>query len=171
MKPSTVHFFLLLLLVACKPNEKKTVTPKALTPMQKEKKHLRSEFSKIAVNYKNDMLRAADPVEGKKMINLCLACHNVIKGQPSRGVSEKRIFVGPQLYGVFNREIASLKDFEYSRAMQKLRGKIWDVENLDKFLKRPSHFVPRTKMKYPGVLDPQDRMDIISYLMVMEKEN
>lgn len=161
-----INFFL----VGCQPKEKgavKTVQPKKLNHFEKKRKKIRDHFSKLAATYKNDMLKAADPIVGEKMTSLCLACHNVIEGQPSKGVSQKRVFVGPNLYGVFDREIASLSDFEYSEAMLKLQGQKWNVENLDKFLKHPSHFVPRTKMKYPGVLDPQDRMDIIAYLMVM----
>lgn len=170
MKKNKNNFFsnVLLILclsifVGCKKDNKKSRKKKSSISIKKEK--IQNAFDKMVHGIDNDMLKAADPSKGKQLCSLCFACHNVNKGEPSKGVSKKRIYVGPSLYGVYERGIASLSDYEYSPSFYKLVEKKWSIENLDKFLKRPSHFAPGTKMKYPGVLDPQDRMDIIAYLM------
>ncbi|MGB0454326.1 MAG: c-type cytochrome [Bacteriovoracaceae bacterium] len=116
----------------------------------------------------HDMLEVASISEGRKQFVICLACHNINKGEPSRGTSKKQIFVGPNLHGVYNRKVASLSDFKFSEALKKHSSKSWTVENLDLYLKSPHRFAPNTSMKFPGIGDPQDRMDVIAYLMSLQ---
>ena len=67
--------------------------------------------------------------------------------------------VGPPLYGVVGRARASIPGFAYSDGM-KAKGGNWTYEDINKFITKPSAFVPGTKMTYPGESDPQKRADI-----------
>jgi|GEM_PF-1775598 len=115
------------------------------------------------------LLRAsASPETGKVLASLCLACHNINANEPSRGVSPRLVYVGPSLFGVVGRNIASREDFTYTEALRKLRGERWTEKNLSKFLKNPARYSPGLAMKFEGVLDPQDRRDIIAFLKTLK---
>ena len=102
-----------------------------------------------------DLMSGADPEAGAKAFRQCKACHTVESGGANR--------VGPNLYGVVGRAVASVDGFKYSSAMQDHGGN-WDVESLDAFLENPRKAVPRTRMSFRGISDPQDRADMIAYL-------
>ena len=114
------------------------------------------------------MLNAADPDNGKALFIGCSACHNTAKGQPSKGVSMNRFFIGPSLEGIVGRKIASRKDYKYSEALLKHKDKVWTTAELSKWIKSPARYAPGTKMNFSGLLDPQDRMDMIAYLMTLK---
>jgi cytochrome c len=46
----------------------------------------------------------------------------------------------------------------------KNHGGKWDLATLEAFLTDPKGVVPGTKMSFPGLKDPQDRLDVITYL-------
>lgn len=81
----------------------------------------------------------------------CGGCH---------AIDENR--VGPRHRGVVGRPIASLKDYDYSPAIKKLRG-VWTPARIDQWLQGPQAVAPGTKMFF-SVPDPQNRRDIIAYL-------
>lgn len=95
-----------------------------------------------------------DAKAGEKIFRRCHACHSIEEG-------ENR--VGPSLYNVIDRNIASLPDYNYSDAMKAQKGK-WTPERLFHYLKDPRGVVPGTKMTFAGLKDPQDRIDVITYL-------
>ena len=102
-----------------------------------------------------ELLAGADPEAGAKKFRQCKACHTVESGGGNR--------VGPNLYGVIGRPVASVDGFKYSSAMRDHGGN-WDIERLDAFLENPRKTVPRTRMSYRGLSDPEDRADMIAYL-------
>jgi len=97
----------------------------------------------------------ADPAAGKDGVRVCSACHVFEEGGPNR--------VGPNLYGVVGREVASVEGFRYSQALQEYGGK-WTYGRLNCYLKDPSACVPGNKMTYAGVKDDAKRANIIAYL-------
>ncbi|MCR9982563.1 c-type cytochrome [Vibrio diabolicus] len=99
----------------------------------------------------NDELIAA----GEQQAMVCKACHQF---EPN-GVS----VVGPPLWGLAERDIASFASFNYSEAIKQHQGQ-WDAEKLDAFLASPSGFAPGTSMVFPGVKDPGARAAIIAWL-------
>jgi len=120
---------------------------------------------------KKDKLRLASrsAERGKALMALCLACHNVREGEPSRGTGADGVtFVGPHLQGIVGREIGGREDFRYSPAFAKLNGRRWTEAELVSFLKKPERYAPGTSMKYEGVGDPQDLLDIITYLKTLK---
>jgi len=100
-------------------------------------------------------LASADPSAGETVSRQCTACHVFEEGGANR--------VGPHLWAVPGREVASIGGFSYSNALQEYGGE-WTYDKLDCFLENPSECVPGTSMGYAGIKDPQDRADMIAYL-------
>ncbi|OEA20783.1 cytochrome C [Vibrio parahaemolyticus] len=99
----------------------------------------------------NDELIAA----GEQQAIVCKACHQF----EQNGVT----VVGPPLWGLAERNIASFEGFNYSDGIRQHQGK-WDAEKLDAFLSAPNDFAPGTNMLFPGVTDPGVRAAIITWL-------
>lgn len=107
----------------------------------------------------NDMLAVADPRTGANIAKICMACHEFTKGAPNR--------IGPNLYGVVGRKIASAPGYQYSEAFQELKDITWTTDELYDFLRDPPTYAPGTRMSYGGLVDTQDRMDLISFLITL----
>lgn len=108
----------------------------------------------------NDMLAVADAKRGAEIAQSCVICHSF---QP--------VFVpgktGPHLFGIVGRPMASVEGYAYSVALSELRGETWTTDNLYDWLHDPTSFAPGTTMAVEGMLDPQDRMDLIAYLITV----
>ena len=102
------------------------------------------------------LLASADPAKGAKIAKKCETCHNIDKGGPNK--------IGPHLWGVVGRPIASVSDFSYSDALKKLSGEKWTYEHLNHFIHNPREYVPGTKMGFAGLKKVQDRADVIAFL-------
>lgn len=104
------------------------------------------------------LLAAADPHAGEASAKKCGACHDFTAGGPNK--------VGPNLYAVVNRPIASHPGYEYDDAMKKhaQEAKTWTFENLNVFLHDPKGTVPGTKMAFAGLKDDKERANVIAYL-------
>ena len=98
----------------------------------------------------------ADAAHGKTVANrVCSACHSLEQGGPVR--------VGPPLWGVDGRQVASVQGFSYSGGLRN-RGGTWDDTSLDAFLKNPRGYAPGTRMAYPGIQNSRDRADVVAFL-------
>ena len=104
------------------------------------------------------LLAKADPKKGETYAKACQTCHNLEKGAGPK--------VGPPLYGVVGRKVASFPGFDYSDAMKK-KGGDWTFDQIFAFIESPSSYVPGTKMGFAGEPDPQRRADIIAYLRTL----
>jgi cytochrome c len=100
------------------------------------------------------MMAEADVDKGAKIFKKCSACHKVEQGVNA---------VGPSLYGVVDRDIASIGDFSYSGALGGLEGN-WTPEHLNHFLTSPKGYAPGTTMGFAGLKKIGDRADVIAYL-------
>lgn len=108
----------------------------------------------------NDMLAAASVSNGHTVSHPCTMCHSFDKGGPDE--------VGPNLFGIVGRKHASEPGYSYSFVLKKMKDRTWTVDALDQWLKQPAAYAPGTTMNFGGVLDPQDRMDLIAYLMTLK---
>lgn len=103
-----------------------------------------------------------DPAAGKKVFNVCRACHEAETDKDK---------VGPSLHGVIGRTAGTLPSYEakYSPAMKEAgkNGLVWDEANLTKYLQNPRAVVPGTKMAFPGFKKDEEIANVIAYL----KEN
>ncbi|KEQ53679.1 c-type cytochrome [Sphingobium chlorophenolicum] len=104
------------------------------------------------------LLASADAGAGKQKIQLCMSCHDFTQGGVNR--------IGPNLWGVVGRPVASHAGFAYSPAMQAHKGS-WDYEALFAFLGSPGRVVPGTKMSFAGLRRPEDRAAVIKYLATL----
>ena len=111
----------------------------------------------------NDMLAAASVNNGHELSLFCGSCHTFDKGGPNT--------VGPNLYGIVGAKTASNPTYHYSMALQKLKNRTWTVDNLDTWLKTPGAYAPGTTMAFGGMLDPQDRDDLIAYLQTLKDKS
>ena len=97
--------------------------------------------------------------EGLKIIKKCEVCHTLDMGGKNK--------LGPNLYNIVSRKIASIDNFKYSKALLEINEN-WNNENLDKFLENPKKWAPGTKMIFVGLKDPLDRANLIKYLQSLK---
>jgi len=100
---------------------------------------------------------AANYEAGRRVFAQCRSCHVIDAGAPHR--------VGPNLHGVFGREIGTAEGFNYSQAVRDADF-VWDAAQLDHWLQNPQTFLPGNRMAFAGVRDETQRRDLIAYLMV-----
>jgi cytochrome c len=104
-------------------------------------------------------LASASPQHGAQVAKECEACHNLQEGQGPK--------VGPDLYGVVDRPIASVSGFNYTDAIKgaaKTLGGKWTFDALNKWLTKPSAVAPGTAMTFAGLSNEKQRADVIAYL-------
>jgi cytochrome c len=99
----------------------------------------------------------ADWANGKKQWARCHSCHTLGQGQAD--------MIGPNLYGVFNRPMASRPGYNYSDALKNSGEHGWDGAHMDHWIQDPRAAHPGTKMTFAGLKDADDRRDVIAYLM------
>ena len=103
----------------------------------------------------SELLAVASADSGQAVAKKCTACHTFEQGGANK--------IGPALWGVVGRDIASLPDFSYSSALGEKQG-VWDYEALNEFVTSPKGWAPGTKMTFAGLSKPQDRGDLLLYL-------
>jgi cytochrome c len=103
-------------------------------------------------------LASASNERGQAATKPCETCHTFDKGGQNR--------VGPNLWGVVGRDLASEQGFNYSAAMKSKGGK-WSFEELDKFLANPRRDIPGTAMTFAGIERDRQRADVIAYLRTL----
>ena len=104
------------------------------------------------------LLAKADVKKGENDTKPCQACHDFSKDGKAK--------VGPPLWGVVGRKIASVPGFGYSDVLKGMGGE-WTYDELYQFIKAPQSMEPGTKMTFPGDKDAQHRADILAYLQTL----
>ena len=100
--------------------------------------------------------KSSDYNRGRRTFKLCQSCHTLNEGGQN--------LVGPNLYGVFGREIGGVEGFSYSKAVEE-SDIIWTPSILADWLESPRNFLPGNKMSFAGVRKPEDRTAVIAYIM------
>lgn len=106
----------------------------------------------ISALYATVDVKAGEDYFGKK----CTTCHSIDKGGANK--------VGPKLWGVMNRKVASVEGFNYSAGMKSHADRTWTFEEMNQFQFAPAKWVPGTIMAYSGNKKDQERANLIAYL-------
>ena len=107
------------------------------------------------------LLASASPIKGAKLFKKCKSCHSIKKGGKNT--------IGPNLWEVVGREIASSVGFKYSEVL-KGKGGNWSFAELDAFLANPKNYAKGTKMSFRGIKKNEDRADLLVYLHSLSDE-
>lgn len=101
------------------------------------------------------LLASASADRGANVAKQCQACHNFQEGAGPK--------IGPDLYNVVGRQVASVSGFNYSGPL-KSKGGTWSFDALNAWLTKPSAYVPGTAMTFAGITNEKQRADVIAYL-------
>ncbi len=101
------------------------------------------------------LLAMGDVSHGEKVFKKCAACHLINKGGENK--------IGPALYGIIGRKVASKEDYKYSKAMAEY-NKNWTFEEMNGYLRKTQSYIKGTKMAFAGLRNDKDRASVILYL-------
>lgn len=102
--------------------------------------------------------------QGQQDFKWCRFCHSFEKGAPNA--------VGPNLYRVFGRRVASAPGFLYSDAFVTAgrSGAVWDDALVEQLLTDPAKFLGGNhRMRFKPIVDPAERKDIVAALKYATK--
>jgi cytochrome c2 len=103
---------------------------------------------------------AGDTNRGKTLFQRCTNCHTTD--------AAARAKVGPGLFGVVGRPVASAPGFAYSTSLKALSTQPWSDERLERWLAGPRVVANDTKMVFPGFAKAQDRADVIAFMKTLK---
>lgn len=104
------------------------------------------------------LLASASADTGKEKVRACATCHDFKQDGPDG--------IGPNLWGIIGRDVASRPAFAYSAAMQAQPG-VWTYDRLFAYLASPARAIPGNKMAFAGLRVPDDRAAVIRYLATL----
>ncbi|MEK1888084.1 MAG: cytochrome c family protein [Phyllobacterium sp.] len=108
------------------------------------------------------LLASADATRGEAVFKRCAACHTGEKGGPNK--------VGPNLWDIVDRPIATHEGFSYSSAIKdfsKGGQEKWTFDHLNHFLTSPKGYIKGTAMGFAGDKKDNERADLIAYLRTL----
>jgi len=101
---------------------------------------------------------------GEVLALQCRGCHSMAQGGPAG--------IGPGLWGVVGRRVASVEGFPYSEALKAARQNLtrgrWTVKALRKFLEDPQSFAPGNSMQMTTRYTSAEISDIVAYLETLQ---
>lgn len=142
---------LLLALAACGPSQPSPSGPAAAPAPEVSAEEMQARIAALPPPYNEASYEA-----GRRVFAQCRSCHTINAGGGNR--------VGPNLHGVFGREVGTAEGFTYSQPVQDADF-VWDADHLDHWLANPQTFLPGNRMAFAGVRDETQRRDVIAYLM------
>jgi cytochrome c len=104
------------------------------------------------------LVNKGDIAKGETIFKKCIACHSNDKGGANK--------VGPNLWDIFEHDIASNEGYKYSDGLKVLEGN-WTIEHLNGWLYSPRDYVKGNRMGFAGIKDNTERANIIAYLKTL----
>ena len=126
----------------------------------KEEEPAKAGGEKATAEPIENLLASASTEHGAQIARQCQVCHNLQEGKGPK--------IGPDLYGVVGRKVASKENFHYTEAL-KSKGGTWTFDALNKWLEDPRADVPGTAMTFAGIKNEKQRADVIAYLNTLSK--
>jgi cytochrome c2 len=105
-----------------------------------------------------DLASLDAPTRGSLLAAGCSGCHALERDTPAG--------IGPNLWGVAGRRVASREDYGYSAALGALGG-TWTPELLRRFLADPDGVAPGTTMQMTRTYSDAEIGDLIAYLQTL----
>ncbi|KFE36986.1 c-type cytochrome [Thioclava atlantica] len=95
---------------------------------------------------------------GEKVFKKCKACHQVGEDAKNR--------VGPVLNGLIGRTAGTVDGFKYSKSMKEHgeNGLVWTQKTVEEYLADPKGYIPKNKMSFAGLKDPEDVKAVLAYI-------
>ncbi len=121
----------------------------------------------IALKTDDDFLVFLEPIDATRMTDLdpqargkvtataCAGCHSLA----ANGTDG----IGPALWGIVGRDVASRKGFRYSPALASMGGR-WTRDRLRAFISNPNSVAPGTQMEVTATYDSETLDDLIAFL-------
>jgi cytochrome c len=104
---------------------------------------------------------AQDVDKGAIVFKKCGICHKIGPGATN--------LVGPELNGLDGRHSGSVEGYSYSEA-NKNSGIVWGEATFKEYIQDPQAKIPKTKMFFAGIKNPQDINDLWAYLKQFDAE-
>lgn len=103
------------------------------------------------------MYRMNLPAEtrGQVLASACMSCHSMAPDMPDG--------IGPNLWRIVGRPIASSGTYAYSDALRSIKGD-WTKESLAEFIRDPQAFAPGSSMAATSKFSPRELEDLLTYL-------
>ncbi len=107
------------------------------------------------------VLPAANVTTGAASSRKCVSCHSFENGGANG--------IGPNLWSVINRPVASIAGYDYSAPMRAhaTEAPTWSYDAMDAFLAAPQRTVAGTKMTFVGLRNRDERINLIAYLRTL----
>lgn len=96
-----------------------------------------------------------DPTKGRRLFGQCSVCHAI------DGIT---VMAGPNLAGIWGREVASQPGFGYSDALQAAEFR-WSEAAMNAWIAQPLRLVPGSQMSFAGLFAGGDRRDLLAYML------
>jgi len=96
---------------------------------------------------------------GETLYTRCTGCHSPAYNR-----------TGPKHCGISGRAAGGVKGFNYTQAL-KNSGITWTRDTLNQFLLSPFTMIPGTSMGFIGISSPEERSQLVSYLMHLNEGN
>lgn len=110
----------------------------------------------------DSLVGMASPDSGLTHIRACLVCH-----EASEGAGHK---IGPNLWGVVGRPIASAPGFDYSEDLTRRTG-FWTPQTLEDFFTEPKQFRQGSHLAFQKLRIREDRAAVIAWLKSRSDEH
>lgn len=92
---------------------------------------------------------------GQVLASACLSCHSMAPDAPDG--------IGPNLWRIVGRPIASREEYGYSAALRSIEG-TWSKDSLAEFIRDPQAFAPGSTMAATTTFDARQLEDLLTYL-------
>jgi len=126
--------------------------------------HLRADLIKWLMSNPTKLTATrtqASILNGTRLASSCAACHSFSKGAANS--------IGPNLWGVVGRPIASVETFDYSERLMRRSG-TWTRTTLEGFFTEIKEFEQGSHMAFRRLTNQEDRNSVISWLSTLSDE-